>query len=166
MNKIIALFFTLSLFFSDSLLGQKVIYQESFESKTALLKEVRNNFNEGIVRGGKYAWKYQGQSPSAVTVYANRLQDRSDFVFEARLKPTKIGSEYGLIWGGVDPQNSYYFLVQGKKFSVCKVKDGKIQCAPDQKIGKVRIDYNVLRIHKKGGRVYYYANENLLYDAP
>lgn len=161
---LILLFFTLGIS-SQSLLGQKVIYSENFQGDNPIFREFQNSHSITEVRGGKFTWKYTAQVPHALTIYANRMDDQGDFVVEAKLKPLKLGSEYGLAWGGVDPQNCYYFLVQGKKFSVCKVVNGQVTCDPDQKLGKVRLDYNVLRIEKKGGKIYYYANENLLYQA-
>ena len=157
--------FLVGTIFCDTLQAQKPLYQENFDGSSGIFRELRNNTSLGEIKGGRYVWKYQGQNPTAVSVYGNRLDERKDFVIEARLKPLKMGSEYGLIWGGIDPENSNYFLLAGKKFSVCTVKKGKVTCEPDLKSAKIRVDYNVLRIHKRGSKVYYYANEVLLHEA-
>ncbi len=158
--------FFIGIIFCQSLQAQKALYAENFDSREGVFREVRNSSNVGEIRGGRYVWKYQGKTPNAVSVYANRLNESGDFVMEARLKPLKIGSEYGLIWGGIDPQNSHYFLIAGKKYSVCKVVKGKVVCDVDKKAGKIRVDYNILKVEKRGSKVYYYANDNLVHQAP
>ncbi len=157
----------LIIFFGNfSSQAQSTLYRDDFSGSSQLFGEIKNQHSKSGTRGGKYQWTYLGQTPAIMSVYANRLDISKGFSIEATIKPLKAGTEYGLAWGGVDPQNSYYFLIKGKKFSVCKVVEGRITCEPDQKPAKIRSDYNLMKIEQKGGQIYYYANDILLVKKP
>ncbi len=149
--------------FSESKAQQK-LYVETFEqSAEPLLREVKDQYNMGQIKGGRYHWEYSGTVPHAITYYCNRLNSKRDFTYEVRLKSFMTGSEYGLVWGGKSPQNAHYFLIKGRKYSICTINNGQVQCEVNQKAGKVRVDYNVLRITKDNQSIRYYINDNLVY---
>ena len=163
-------FFTLLVFIFWTLLGlqaQQPLYHESFDqAEAALLREVSNQFNQGEIKGGKYHWKYSGKAPHGLSIYANQLDTKSDFSVEIRLKSFMSGSEYGIIWGGNSPQNAHYFLLKGRRFSICEVQNGQVTCEVDQQAGKVRVDFNVLKIQQKNGQLYFFINENQVHRTP
>jgi len=151
----------------SNLQAQEVLYHEDFEGKQGLFRPVSNQFNQSSIKSGKYVWKHTGKAPQSIFSYLNRLDDRSDFSIEAQFKVSKLGSEYGLIWGGIDDTNANYFLVKGKKFSVCLVRNGQLSCEPNNKpVMKIKLENNLLRIEKRGNTVYYYCNGDLLHKAP
>ena len=147
-----------------ALMAQQQLYSESFEqSAEPLLREVSNQYNRGEIKGGRYHWDYSGTVPHAITYYCNRLNANRDFSFEIRLKSFMSGSEYGLVWGGNSPQNAHYFLIKGRKFSICSLNKGQVKCEVNQKGGKVRVDYNVLKVVKRNNSLHYYINDNLVH---
>jgi len=149
------------------LLGQGIVYQESFEgSNEALFREIANQSNLGEIKSGKYHWKYSGQSLHALTYYCNRLNTDSNFSVEIRLKSMKSGTEYGLSWGGVNSRNAHYFLLKGRKYSICTVVSGQVSCSIDQKPAKVRPEYNVMRVEKAGNIIQYKINEVIVHSEP
>ena len=147
-----------------SLFGQQTLYTEAFEdAREPLFREVSNQYHRGEIKGGKYHWEYTGQSPYALTYYCNLLNISRDFSVEIRVKSFLSGSEYGLVWGASNSQNAHYFLLKGRKFSICQVASGQVTCEVNQKPGKAKLDYNVLRVSKKGEKILYYINDNLVH---
>ncbi len=159
--------FSLFLAVQSTLLAQQPIYQEAFDDPDlSIFREVRNSNNLGVIKGGKYQWDYRGDTPHAITTYCNRLDIRKDFTVQIRVKSFMTGSEHGLVWGANSPGNGFYFLIKGKKYSICQVRQGQVTCAVDQKSGKVRLDYNVLKVQKQGSTVNYFINDHQVYSAP
>ena len=162
------LFFVFSFLFicpMATLVAQQKLYHETFEqSPEPLLREIKDQYNRSEIKGGRYHWDYSGATPHAITYYCNRLNTNKDFSFEVRLKSFMSRTEYGMVWGGNSPQNAYYFLIKGRKFSICTTENGQVHCEVDQKAGKVRVDYNVLKIANKGNKISYYINDNLVYS--
>jgi len=147
--------------------GQSPIYSDSFDDpENSLWRAFRNSFSEAQAKGGKYQWKYQGQNPETISFYANLLDENKDFSFQLNLKSFLTGDEYGLAWGGSDSQNTFYFLIKGRRFSVCEVKQGRVTGQIDHKSAKIRLDNNILIVRKSGSEVRYYINENLVHSAP
>lgn len=147
--------------------AQQVIYKDTFDDpQGSLFREVVNANNQGESKGGKYTWKYQGQAPHALTAYCNRLDTGEDFSVTITLKSFLSGSEGGLVWGGSSTQNARYFLLKGRKYSVCQVSKGQVQCAVNQKSAKVRLDDNLLSVQKRGNTVHYLINDQQVYSEP
>lgn len=146
-------------------LAQQIIYQESFDNPDAsLFRDVNNSTNNGKTKGGSFDWDYLGQSPHAITLYCNILNTERDFSMEIKVKSFLSGSEYGLVWGGNSPENAYYFLIKGKRYSICRVNRGQVDCTVDKEMGKVRLDNNVLKVQKKGAEVEFFINDNLVHS--
>ena len=164
MGKSISVFLFILLCFYSSINGQQTLYKESFDQMSEpLFREVNNQFSQGEIKSGKYNWKYTGQNPHAITYYCNQLKISENFTVELRVKSQKSGSEYGLIWGGSRPQNAHYFLLKGRKYSICEVVEGQVNCDVNQKPGKIKLDYNVLKIEKEGSQIHYSVNDEHLY---
>ena len=148
----------------SQLQAQKILYQEDFEGEKSLFRPVSNQFNQSEIKNGKYVWKHTGKSPQSIFSYLNRLDERADFTIQAQFKVSKLGTEYGLFWGGIDDTNANYFLVKGKKFSVCQVRNGQLTCEPNNKpVMKIKLENNLLKIEKRGGTVYFYCNDAMLH---
>jgi outer membrane protein OmpA-like peptidoglycan-associated protein len=144
--------------------SQQALYTESFEgTDEPLFRELQNQYNIGEIKGGKYHWEYKGRTPYAVTYYCNRLNTDRDYSVEIRVKSFLSGSEYGLVWGASSAQHANYFLLKGRKFSICQVLAGQVSCEVNQKPGKARLDYNVLRVSKKGEKTFFYINGKLVH---
>jgi outer membrane protein OmpA-like peptidoglycan-associated protein len=158
-------FLLLSILQVPILRAQQKLYEETFDqSSDPLLRAIKDQYNRGETKGGRYHWEYSGAAPQAVTYYCNRLNTSKDFSFEVRLKSFMSGSEYGLVWGGNSPQNAQYFLLKGRKFSICTIANSQVHCEVNQKGGKIRVDYNVLKVTNKGNKTSYYINDNLVYS--
>jgi outer membrane protein OmpA-like peptidoglycan-associated protein len=164
MGKSVSVFlFTLFCFYS-SIYGQQILYKESFDQMNEpMFREVNNQFNHGEIKSGKYNWKYTGQNPHSITYYCNQLKISENFTIELRVKSQKSRTEYGLIWGASSPQNAHYFLIKGRRYSICQVVGGQVNCDVNQKPGKVKLDYNVLKVEKKGSQIHYLVNDEHLY---
>ena len=144
--------------------SQQILYEETFEDpEESLFRPIQNSYNQGEIKNGKYDWKYSGQGPHAITNYCNRLDEKKSFTLQIRLKSFLSGSEYGLVWGASSPQDANYFLLKGRKFSICAIRNGQVVCEIDQKSTKVKIDNNELKLVKKGGVVEYFINDNLVF---
>ncbi|GJM30575.1 MAG: hypothetical protein DHS20C17_32100 [Cyclobacteriaceae bacterium] len=147
--------------------AQGVIYSESFDNPDhALFRELNNSHSVSEIKAGKYHWKYQGEIPQIIASFCNRLDETKDFTVRLKVKSLRSGGEYGLAWGGNNNQNANYFLLSGRRFSICTVEKGKVQCEVNQKPGKIRIDFNELKIQKSNALVEYYINDNLVYSHP
>ena len=107
-----------------------------------------------------------GNPPMPYHITANLLNTTGDFSVEVRLKSFMSGSEYGLVWGGSSPQNAHYFLLKGRKYSICSLVNGQVNCAVNQKAGKVKMDNNLLLVERSGNLVRYYINDNVVYEEP
>lgn len=166
MGKSIVIFIIALVYNQISLFGQQILYHESFEDNEVLFREVRNQYNQGEIKGGKYHWQYSGQSPHAISYYCNLLNTTRDFSVEIRLKSFKSGSEYGLVWGGNSPQNARFFLLKGRKYSICSLENGEVNCPVNQKAGKVKMDNNLLVVERSGNLIRYYINNNMVYEEP
>jgi len=155
-------FFTLTF-----IKAQDVIYRESFDDPdTGLFREVNDHHNQGQINGGQYTWKYSGQEPHGITLYGNRLDVNQDFSVEIKVTSFMSGSASGLIWGGSSPREAQYFLVQAKRYSICRISEGQVQCPVNEQPGKVRLDKNHLKVQKAGSTVSYFINDHLVYSEP
>lgn len=145
--------------------AQETIYSDSFDDpQNSLFRAVSNSHSNRQIKGGKYHWQYRGDTPQVVTVYCNRLNPTSDFAVEVKLKTLLSGGEHGLTWGGINHLNTNYFLLKGKRFSVCTVENGQVDCKVNQKAAKIKLDYNVLRVEKTNSVVKYFINGNLVFN--
>lgn len=158
---------TLAFLFISFFTFSQNVFKEDFNHNNKHWNLKNDYVNKSSISGGMLNWSRSGQKSDVLMQYLNRLDDTKDFSVTIKLKSTKIGSEYGLLWGGKNKSNANYFLIKGKKFRTFKARNGKIESSTDYKINlKISVLENILAIEKKGNQIQYKINEVVVMKEP
>lgn len=158
---------TIAFLFLTFVTFSQNVFKEDFNNNNKHWNLKNDNVNKTTIASGLMTWSRNGQKSDVQMQYLNRLDDTKDFSVTIKLKSTKIGSEYGLLWGGKNKSNANYFLIKGKKFRTFKARDGKIASSTDYKINlKISVLDNILTIQKKGNEILYIINETVVMKEP
>lgn len=140
-------------------MAQDLVLDERFDGNKANWVVLNSVEDDASIQKGAYQWKHSAEANQSIFNYINRLDVSRNFVVKVKIKNKKIGSEHGVFWGGIDGMNGNYFLLKGKSFRVCQMKDGSLNgqknYQPSIKVGLLE---NELKIEKKGNEVSYYLN--------
>ena len=163
MNKLFCLL--ILSFLSSILFSQKTVFEEDFSSNKKEWHLLNSSIDKASVSGGVLNWSHTATSSSPIFQYINRLNSTKDFSVEARLKPLKVGSEYGLYFGGINKGNGNYIFVRGKKFRYIQVINSKVTRNKEYKTNlNIRLDENILKVSKKGSKVIISVNGSKLFE--
>ncbi|MDN5204426.1 OmpA family protein [Fulvivirgaceae bacterium BMA10] len=167
MFKSYSLLFYFLVVFQYAYAQEKYVLQENFDNNKRNWRLYNHQSNQSKIISGKLKWKYNGSSSLSIANYINRLSSKHDYTVEVLIDSKLPGSESGLIWGAINDNNANYFLLKGKKYKIFRLKDGKYTSVKDYTLNlKIRSDYNLLKIEKKGSKVLYYVNDKLLEELP
>ena len=145
MNKlIVALFLVISIFsFAQN------VFKEDYNSNDNHWNLKSTTTDKYSLREGYVYWSRTGAKSKTLTRYMNRLDDTKDFDIFVHVISKKMGSEYGIMWGGMNKSNAAYFTVKGGKFRTFRAKEGKIVASTDYKTNlKIKSD-NIITVQKK-----------------
>lgn len=142
----------------------EVIFEEQFNDNTAVWNLPNGFGNQSSIINGSLVWKRNADLSDVAMQYINQLNDQKDFEIESRISVKKIGSEYGIVWGGTTKGDSKFFLLKGNKYRILEASDNKIASATDYKLNFAIKADNIIKISKKGTTVNYYVNETKVYS--
>lgn len=143
----------------------QVVFEELFDNNSKYWNLPNNRGNQSILQNGQLLWRHMEQQPGYLMEYINRVDTRNDFSFEVKVVIKNPGSEHGIIWGGVDPNNANYFVLKGKKFKVFELVNGKLQGVVEFKTNiLVRLDQNIIKVEKKGSEILFSVNGKQIYS--
>src|SRR4051812_17285352 len=99
--------------YSCSLLAQvpAIVFEEHFENNENIWRIPNGPTDQAGFKLGKLAWQHNDVAGNSINNYFNLLNSAIDFSIEARFDVRKIGSEYGLLFGGIDQENALFFTV-------------------------------------------------------
>lgn len=140
-----------------------VVFEERFDNNSNGWKLSISPADQAEIQEGKLVWKHNDMNGSSVANYFNLLNSDADFSVEAKFDIRKVGSEYGLMFGGSDQENALFFAVKNLQYKVLEFKKGKSTLLKNYTTSlKIKPDNNTLKVVKKGSTLSFYANENLL----
>jgi outer membrane protein OmpA-like peptidoglycan-associated protein len=158
----------LLLSFVSSVIAQApaIILEEHFDNNENGWKIPNGPTDQAGLKLGKMSWQHNGEG-NTINNYLNLVNTNTEFSIEARFDIHKIGSEYGLMFGGIDQENALFFTVKNLQYRVFDFKKGKSLVLVDYTASlKIRPDYNVLKIVRKGTALLFYSNDHLLTQIP
>ena len=163
MNKFL-LFITFT-FVSTLGISQRTVFEETFDSNDQYWLLPNSTMNEANFSGSRLVWKHGADHISSVEQYINRLDDQEDFNFSITIRPLKVGSEYGIIFGGINASNANYLLIKNKKYRYLQLRESKVESKRDFKNSlAIKLDENTITIKKKDDKITYYINDTKLFD--
>lgn len=167
MNKIIL--FCLLCFLSIQLFAQtsSPVFEEQFTNNDNGWRLAISPADKAQISNGVLSWQHNHPEGSSMSTYVNLLNTAAEFSAEAKFNIKKIGSEYGLLFGGIDQENALFLSVKGMQYRVMEFRKGKSAILkPYTTSLKIKPDNNILKIARKGSSVVFYANENVLTEIP
>ncbi len=154
MNKLIILIFLAisSLSFSQN------VFKEDYNSNDNHWDIKSTATDKYSLSDGFVNWSRTGAKSKTLTRYMNRLDDTKDFDIIIHVLSKKMGSEYGVMWGGMNKSNASYFTIKGGKFRTFRAKGGKIVASTEYRMNlKIKSD-NIITVQKRGGQVNFLVN--------
>jgi outer membrane protein OmpA-like peptidoglycan-associated protein len=140
-----------------------VVFEEHFDNNSNGWKLSISPADQAEIQESKLVWKHNDVNGSSISNYFNLLNTDADFSVEAKFDIRKVGSEYGLMFGGSDQENALFFAVKNLQYKILEFKKGKSTILKNYATSlKIKPDNNLLKIVKKGSTISFYANENLL----
>ena len=162
MRKILFLFSLISTFF---VIGQETIYSEDFSNNKKGWMLLQSSIDDVKLYNGTLFWEHNALAISTINQYINQLDDSKDFEVSASFRPYKLGSEFGLFWGGINKDNSNYILLKGKKYKQFQIMSSKLSIDNEWKTSMyIRMDENKITIRKVGNLIEVYVNNTKLYE--
>ncbi|HEY8402825.1 MAG TPA: OmpA family protein [Cytophagaceae bacterium] len=161
--------FILHLLASTILFGQNppIVVEERFDNNENGWRLLNQPTDVADIRGGKLVWQHNDVAGNAISNYFNQLDTKADFSVEAKFDVVKLGSEYGIMFGGSDQENTLYLLVKNMQYRIVEVKKGKANQIKDYTTSlKIKPNGNVLKASKKGAEIQFYANNVLFTQIP
>ena len=150
---IIAIFLGIS-----SLSFSQNVFKEDYNSNDNHWNLKSTTTDKYSLKEGFVYWSRTGAKSKTLTRYMNRLDDTKDFDIIIHVQSKKAGSEYGVMWGGMNKSNAAYFTLKGGKFRTFRAKEGKIVASTDYKTNlKIKAD-NIITVQKRGGQVNFLVN--------
>jgi outer membrane protein OmpA-like peptidoglycan-associated protein len=160
-NTLLCLFLSFSSLLFAQLPG--IVFEEHFDNNENGWKIPNGPTDQAGFKLGKIAWQHNDIVGNSINNYLNLLNTTVDFSVEARFDGHKIGSEYGLMFAGIDQENALFFTVKNLQYRIFEIKKGKSMLLMDYTTSlKIRPDYNVLKIARKGTSVVFFVNDHQL----
>ncbi len=145
--------------------AQEIIYKEEFVNNEKGWNLLQSTIDDVKLYNGTLLWKHEEVALSTINQYINQLDDTKDFEISATFRPYKLGSEFGLFWGGINKDNSNYVLFQGKKYRYFQVMGSKLSIDNEWKTSMyIRMDENRLSIKKVQDIVQVWVNDTKLFE--
>ncbi len=160
MNKLILIITLITSSYSFS----QNVFKEDFNNNNQHWNITSNQSDKYKLKEGAIHWTRTGLKSGVLSQYLNRLDDTQDFEIITHITSWKLGSEYGLMWGGINKQNANYFIIKRGKFKTFKAKNGKIIQSTEYKMNlKIKGD-NIITIRKRGTQVSFIVNGLKVYS--
>lgn len=158
--------FPLLLFLcSFSLYPQSIVFEEDFSNNEKEWRLINSNIDQSSIINGALSWRHNAVSVSPIYQYINQLEDRDDFTVSVKIRPLKLGSEYGLFWGGTNKNNANYILLKGKRYKYLQILDSRPVASTDYKANlNIRLDENQITLVKKGNKLTLKVNGNKVFE--
>lgn len=155
------------IFVSVKLVFSQVIFEENFANNSRHWDLINGFGNQMAISGNYLTWKRDAPKSDVLTQYLNRLDELKDWSLTVNIEVKKLGTEYGILWGGKDKSNANYFTVKGNKFRTFKSKDGKILTSIEYAMNlKIKLDKNTFTIQRKGSEVQFLVDGTKIYSEP
>ncbi len=139
---------------------RSVIIEENFNDNKNGWRIIAEQESQTQVGGGFFQWQHSAQGGAAIYNYLNTLDSKKDFRFETRIISKKIGSEYGVMIGGIDQENALFFAVKNLQYRIFEYKKNRQSILKDWTTSlSSRPDHNIFRVEKKGNRLFLYLND-------
>jgi len=154
----------LILILPSSLFGQgAVIVEDHFDINSNVWRLPNFPVSQAQISTGKLVWQHSDVNNNSISNYFNTVATDKEFSVEAKFGIRKIGSEYGLLLGGIDQENALYLIVKNLQYRIVEFKKGKAtELKPFTTSLKIKPDNNVLKVVKKGTSLSFYSNDHLL----
>lgn len=142
------------------------IFEEEFNNNERQWPLINEFGNQSLIREGKLNWKRNAPKSDVIVQYMNRLNEAKSWSFTIGIEVRKIGSEYGVMWGGKNKSNAQYFVIKGNKFRTFKASGGKILTSTEYKMNlKIRLDNNQITVARNGSVLNFSINGEKIYSS-
>lgn len=164
------LLFSIFIFSSFYISAQNdIIYEETFNSKSSLWSQYKDNDKFATVKNGIYEIK--SDKNDAIRLYFAQIfiNYKKNFTIETKIRQVagRNNQGYGLSWGSLGWKNSYFFIISSSGyFSIGKYTQGIYsEITPWTKSSNIKplYSYNVLKIAKINNNLIYYINNKAVY---
>lgn len=137
----------------------QVVFNDDFNNNDRHWDLINEYGNQSTISEGVLSWKRNAPKSNIITQYINRLDELKDWTITVNFEVKKIGSEYGILWGGKDKSNANYFSIKGNKHRVFKAKGGKILTSTEYAMNlKIKLDKNEVSVKKVNGEIQFLIN--------
>ena len=154
----LALFFIV-LLSGDSFSQKEYVFEDKFDSNEKLWPLPNGGFDQSEISGGVLRWQHQSPEVKTISAYVNRISDQGDFSVEATFTIYKPGSEYGLMWGGINAQDAFFIKVKNLKYQLLESQNGVYQTIRDyENPFKLKLNTNHIKVERAGSQVHYWIN--------
>lgn len=157
------------LFVKASIFGQtsEIVLKESFENNDNGWRLYNTPTDKSSINNGKLNWSHSGDMGNSISNYINLLNTTSDFSVEAQFDLKKIGSEFGIMFGGIDQENALYFLIKNLQYRIFEIQQGKPKLIKDYTTSlKIKPEKNKVKVLKKSGKLQFLVNDHSLTEIP
>ena len=168
-TKYTLIFFCFLFALTTSVQAQKEVYHEDFSSKNNGWPVGENDRRVLEIKNGKYYFEHKPDSGSwNVTTVDLDINQREDFEFETSVQRIsgKKNNAVGLMYGAKDGNNTFHFVLSTGQYRVSKKVDGEFIKIKDwtvsSSIKQEYYDYNKLKVTKRGNKLYFYINNDLV----
>src|SRR5690554_3537572 len=144
---------------------------EQFDNNYLLWEEIDNAEFFTKVENGVYTLKNKKTQGTRFFWKDFNIDESRDFIIEAKIRDLKKGNNrIGLVWNSTSSwKNSNFFNISGNGYyCISKYEEGTFKdilaWKQDEKVVNVSPEYNLLKIHKTKGKVFFYINDYLVYE--
>jgi outer membrane protein OmpA-like peptidoglycan-associated protein len=149
----------------NSLHAQETVFSDDFNNNIKGWNLLQSTTDDAKLYNGTLFWKHEGAFLSTINQYINQLDDTKDFEVSATFRPYKMGSEFGLYWGGVNRENSNVIVFKGKKYRFFQMVNAKFTIDNEYKTSMyIRMDENKITVKKSGSTVSILVNGTILFE--
>jgi outer membrane protein OmpA-like peptidoglycan-associated protein len=155
----------LAVFFAFQLLAQQdTLFFDDFSSNKNSWTVKETEQNTSRIEGGNYIWQRK-QTGYWTTSWAFPGINRDEFSIEARFRIEGSGS-FGLMWGGLDYNNSFFFTVNnsGRGKSYLASREAISVLFDTIPLPGYKPDFNTLVIAKEKNWIYYRLNGEVIHE--
>lgn len=155
----------LVLFCCFGVFGQTIVFEEDFSNNNQEWHLLNSTIDQSSLSDGALSWRHNAGVASPIYQYMNLLNDQEDFRVSVQIKPLKLGSEYGLFWGGTNQNNANYLLLKGKRYKYLQVINSKAVASTDYKPNlNIRLDQNEIALIKTGNKITIEVNGTQIFE--
>lgn len=143
------------------------VFIEDFNDNNRHWDLINEYGNTSSISEGYLNWKRNALKSDVITQYLNRLNELKDWSVTISFEVKKIGTEYGVFWGGRDKSNANYFCVRGNKTRTFKAKGGKVITSTEYAMSlNVKLDKNEVTVQRRGTEIQYFVNGKKVKSEP